>query len=381
MSRKSIYLDNASATPLHPAVFAAMKPYYSKKFYNPSATYLAAKEVKRDIEAARKLVAQWLGAQSSEIVFTAGGTEANNLAIKGVMDKHPDKNMVVSAVEHESILAPARLYDCRLAPVLPGGRLDLDALRQLINDDTVLVSIIYANNEIGTIQPLSRIAELLGDIRTDRASRGVDTPIFFHSDACQAGAYLDLHVNRLGLDLMTLNGSKIYGPKQLGALYIKRSVNLAPQIDGGGQERGVRSGTENVAGIIGFATALNRVQPNRKKEAQRIKDLSHMFIDRLIQQFPDLQINGMVQYRLPNNVHVTFPGQDNERLLIELDEAGIQCAAGSACSASSDKPSHVLSAIGLSEEEARSSIRFSLGDTTSEGDITYVVKTLKKLIS
>lgn len=371
-----IYLDYAAATPVDKQVLAAMQPYFSDQFYNPSAAYLLARQVLSDIQAARQSVAKWLGSRPAEIVFTAGGSEANNLAINGVMQKFPQANIVISTIEHESVLGPASQYKYKLTPVLPTGLIDLDKLNKSIDDKTVLVSIIYANNEIGTIQPIHQIAQLIEAIRKERSKRGNKLPLYLHTDACQAAAYLDLHVNRLGVDLMTLNGGKIYGPKQSGVLFIKTGTRLEAQILGGGQELNRRSGTENVPGIIGFYTALELVQTRRQAESKRLQDSQQFFIELLNKQIPNAVINGTLKQRLPNNVHVSFPGHDNERLMMQLEERGILCAVGSACSASSEEPSHVLKAIGLSDEDAQSSLRFSMGISTTKQDIQKTVKTL-----
>ncbi|CAN5406551.1 cysteine desulfurase NifS [soil metagenome] len=378
---KSIYLDHAAATPVAPEVLAAMHPYYSGQFYNPSATYAAAKSVASDVKAARAKVARILGTRPSEIVFTAGGTEANNLAIHGVMSQYPDANLVVSTIEHDSVLAAAKRHQVRLAAVDERGIVDTSALEQLIDERTALVSIMYANNEIGTVQPLREIARSIESIRKQRRQDGNKLPLLLHTDAAQAANYLDLHVARLGVDLMTLNGGKIYGPKQSGALYVKAGVMLSPLIDGGGQEMGLRSGTENVPGVIGFATALELSQAIRHDEVSRLQKLQADFIASLTTTVPSLRLNGSKTRRLPNNVHVTFPGIDNERLLIQLDEAGIMAAAGSACSASSELPSHVLHALGLTDQAAQSSVRFTLGRATTQHDLETVVQTLAKLLA
>ena len=362
---------------MHPKVQAAMQPYFTEEFYNPSAIYLSAKKVKRDVESARSKIAQIIGARHSEIIFTAGGTEANNLAIQGVMNQFPDANVVVSAVEHESVIAPAGRFNVCLAPVDKQGIVDLIKLEKLIDNKTILVSIIYANNEIGAIQPLRQIAQLLNQVR---ARRKGNLPLYFHTDACQAGVYLDLHIHRLGVDMMTLNGGKIYGPKQSGALYVKTGVKLQPQILGGGQESGRRSGTENVSGIVGLAAALNLVQTDRKEESLRLQKLQSLFFDLLNKEITGAVINVSTKYRLPNNVHITITGQDNERLIMALDERGILCAAGSACSASNEEPSHVLKAIGLTDKQAQSSLRFSMGQETTEADIKTTIKTLAEII-
>lgn len=377
---QAIYLDHAAATPMDALVFAAMQPYFTEQFYNPSATYMAAVGVRKDLEAARSRVAKVLGARPSEIIFTAGGTEANNLAIKGVLEQFPDSNVVVSAIEHESVLRTAHAFSCRQVPVSAQGITDIEALQAAIDDQTVLVSIMYANNEVGSIQPVHQAALLIEEIRRERRRQGNDRPLYLHTDAAQAAAYLDLHVSRLGVDLMTLNAGKIYGPKQSGVLFAASHVRFTPQILGGGQERGLRSGTENVAGAIGLATALELVQGRRPEETQRLKKLQELFFDLVEQHIPSAIINGSRKTRLPNNVHITIPGADNERLLIELDDRGILCAAGSACSASNEEPSHVLRAMGISDADAQSSLRFSMGRQTDEAAIRQTVEMLASLL-
>lgn len=371
-----VYLDYAAATPLDPAVLQAMQPYFADQFYNPSATYASAKQVRQALETARGHVAHWMGARPAEVVFTSGGTEANNLAIRGIMELFPDGNVVVSAIEHESVLAPAHNYDCREAAVTIQGLVDIPKLVKQIDDKTVLVSVMYANNEVGIIQPIRQIAQHVEDIRAARKKAGNDRPLYLHTDAAQASNYLDLHVARLGVDLMTINGGKIYGPKGSGALFVSRHVQLKPVIFGGGQERGIRSGTENVAGSIGLATALEIAQNSRHKEAARLQKLQSLFIELLAKQLPQAIINGSAKHRLPNNVHITIPGADNERLLLELEQQGILAAAGSACSASSEEPSHVLRAMGISDQDAQASLRFTMGRNTTQQDIKYVTAIL-----
>jgi cysteine desulfurase len=379
--KQIVYFDHAAATPLDPKVFTAMKPFFSVDFYNPSASYLLAQKVKQRLEKARAKVAHWLGCKASEIIFTAGGTEANNLAIKGVMDAFPGSEIITSSIEHESVHEPAALYDHKIAPVLADGTLNVPALVDLITDKTVLISVMYANNEIGTVQPIKTIASQLTLIKKQRQKDGNKLPLYLHTDAAQAANYLDLHVSRLGVDLMTLNGGKIYGPKQSGTLYIKSGVVLKPQILGGGQERGLRSGTENVGSVIGFAKALDVTQTIRKDEAERLSKLQGLFFRLLNDEIEDIIINGSRRRRLPNNVHFSIPGQDNERLLVLLDEQGIYASAGSACSASDDEPSHVLKAIGVLDDLAQASLRFSMGRSTSEADIRKAVSTLSSLVA
>lgn len=376
MSAKLIYLDYAAATPIDGRVVRAMRPYWAEEFYNPSAVYGPARQTNKALEAARTKVAHWLGAKNSEIIFTAGGTEANNLAVQGVMRQHPGSNIVVASTEHESVLAPAKQYNYREVAVHPDGKINLDDLCSKIDDKTVLVSISYANNEIGTIQPVREVARIIANERTKRTK----LPLYFHTDACQAGNYLDMHVARLGVDLMSLNGGKLYGPKQSGALYAKSGVRLEPLIFGGGQERGLRSGTENVAGVVGLATALELAQQQRHDEVARLQKLQKQFVDLLQEHLPAARFNGSLNHRLPNNIHITIPGQDNERLLIQLEAAGVLAAAGSACNASSEEPSHVLAAIGLLEKDAQSSLRFTMGRSTTANEVSRTVRTLTQLV-
>jgi cysteine desulfurase len=365
---------------MDPAVLAAMQPYFSDEFYNPSATYLAAQKTRQALEAARARVAHWMGARPSEIVFTAGGTEANNLAIRGVMEQFPEANLVVSASEHESVLATARQFASREAGVTSEGVVDVEKLRSLIDDNTALLSVMYANNEVGTIQPIRQIADVIEAVRKERHAKNIDMPIYFHTDAAQAAAYLDIHTARLGVDLLTINAGKIYGPKQVGALFVSSRLQLKAQITGGGQERNLRSGTENVAGAIGLAKALDLVQERRHAEVKRLGKLQKLFFDLVAEKLPSAVVNGARKARLPNNVHLTFPGQDNERLIFQLDEAGILCAAGSACSASTEEPSHVLKAMGISDQNAKSSLRFTMGYQTTEDDLRRTVRALSQAL-
>lgn len=373
----AIYLDYASTTPMDSLVVEAMQPYFVDKFYNPSAQYLLAKDVRQDIEQARQDIAKIIGAKSSEVIFTAGATEANNLAINGVMGQFPDKQLLVSSIEHDSVLLPAKKYRRKILAVQPSGIIDPQVVRSSITDDTVLISIMQANNEIGTVQPIKAIAEVVNIEKEERNKKGNDLPLYLHTDSAQAVNYLDTHVNRLGANLMSINGGKIYGPKQSGFLYVNTGTKINGQILGGGQERGLRSGTENVPSIIGLAKALCIVADKREQEIRRLFELRQDFIKQLHQSIPNIQINGSLKHRLPNNVHITIPGVDNERIMMELDERGIMCAVGSACSASNDEPSHVLTAIGLDDKQARSSLRFTMGRLTNQEDIKKTVFALK----
>lgn len=374
-----IYLDYAAATPVNKQVFAAAAPFYSEQFYNPSARYQPAKQVKTALQEARSTIAGWLECRSQEVLFTAGGTEANNLAIKGVMEQYPGKRCVISAVEHDSVRVPAQRYRATSIAVTEDGIVTTAALEQAIDEETVLVSVMYANNEIGSIQPLRKVAAMLQNIRRQRIENGNELPLYFHTDACQAPNYLDLHVNNLGVDMMTLNGGKIYGFKQSGCLYVHRRTALTPIIGGGGQEGGLRSGTENVAQAVGLAAAIDRSQRRQADESTRIKALQSLFIDQLEKSFKDCFINGSRKHRLPNNVHVTFPGQHNEMVLLKLEQHDIFAAAGSACSADDhEKPSYALEAIGRTAADAQASIRFSLGEQTTKKDIIKTLDALKQ---
>ncbi len=365
---------------MSPTVLAAMQPYFTELFYNPSATYLPAKEVRRELQVARANVAELLGAKPQEIFFVPGGTEGNNLAIQGVLRAFPNSSVTISAVEHDSVRYTAEKFNCFVALVDKQGRVDVANLRQKISSTTVLVSVMYANNEVGTVQPIRLIASLVNEIRAERKKEGNSLPLYFHTDACQAANYLDLHVSRLGVDLMTLGGSKIYGPKQTGVLYVSSRVTLEPLLYGGGQERGLRSGTENVAGAIGFATALVEAQRMQPDEHKRLSSLQGQCIAGLKEISDKCVVNGSLRYRLPNNVHVTFPGVQNETLLLQLEQAGFLAAAGSACSASHDEPSHVLKAMGSSDADAQASLRFTFGRSTTAQQVDDLLAVLRRIL-
>ena len=376
---KKIYLDYAAASPARPEVQEAMRPYFSDNFYNPSATYLAGRAARQDLSEQRAKVARLLGARPAEIIFTAGATEANNLAVQGAMRQFPESEALVSSIEHESVLAPAALFNHKLIPVDEHGQIILNKLSNLISDKTVLVSVMLVNNEIGVIQPLREIGSLIKDVIDQRRTKGNKRPLYLHTDAAQAANYLDLHVSRLGVDLMSLNGGKIYGPKQSGCLYVRAGVELAPLIAGGGQEFGFRSGTENPAAAAGFAAALDIAVTRRAAEFKRLTGLRLEFETALITSVPKAVINGSPRRRAPHITSLTIENTDNERLMFELDERGVECAIGSACSASSDESSHVLKAIGLTEDQVRSTLRFSFGETTTKAGLERTVRELVRL--
>lgn len=378
---KPIYLDYAAGTPLDERVLEKMGPYFSGKFHNPSAAYLAARAAKNDLEAARAAIAGLLGAKKPEIIFTAGATEANNLAIQGVMRRFPMAEALVSAIEHESVLAPARLFKHRQVPVSKAGLVETAALKKKITHHTALISIGLVNNELGTIQPLREIAQAIEEVRNQRRNAGIELPLYLHTDAAQAGNFLALQVVRLGVDLMSINGGKVYGPKQSGALYVRAGTQLWPLVLGGGQEQGMRSGTENVAGNVGLAEAFSLAQQMREKEAKRTTGLRDNFATKLQKIIDNTLINSPKKQSAPHILSISFPGTDNERLMMELDERGIQCAVGSACSASLEEPSHVLTAIGLPPDLIRSTLRFSLGRQTNEEDLRYAGEVLAELVA
>ncbi len=380
-SKQPVYLDFAAASPMSDKVLESMKPFSQELFYNPSALYAGARDAHAVLEDARKSVAQTIGARPSEITFTSGGSESANLAIHGVMQSYPDGEIVISAVEHDAVRRPAALYACHVAQVDAHGRVKMPQLEKLITDSTVLISVMYANNEVGTVQPIAELVACVARFRAQRRQQKNRRPLYLHVDACQAPQYLDVNVARLGVDLMTLNGGKMYGPKQSGVLYHRIGIELVPQIRGGGQEYGLRSGTENVAACVGFATALTQAVKCRAESMKQVSEMAQYFRSQLAANFENVVFNGHPKLRAPHIVHVTFPGSDNERMLFSLDDQGVYTAAGSACSASSVEPSHVLAAMGFDEALIRASLRFSLGVSTTRQDIDAAITALKIAIS
>lgn len=380
MSAPIGYFDYAAATPLDKNVIASMLPVMNGQFFNPSSSHKLGRAAKAELDLQRKKAAELLGVKPINIVFTAGASEANNLAISGVMQAHPNGNVIVSAVEHESVMAVSQKYDVRVAPVDERGLVILEELEKLIDEQTALVSVMYANNEVGTIQPLRRISQMLEVVRATRKDHKNTQPIYLHTDATQAVNYLDVHAHRLGVDLMTIGGGKIYGPKQTGLLCVLGGISLTPQVYGGGQEWGYRSGTENLAQITGLVQAMAQSQALRNTEVDRLRILQHQTIKRIRVLSPEIIVNGHLKHRLPNNIHVTLPGYDNERLIMQLEEMGVYVAAGSACAASSDRPSHVLRAMGLSDEAAQSSLRITMGRGTDENSVELLCSSIAELL-
>jgi cysteine desulfurase len=366
---RPIYLDYAAATPLDGRVFDAMKPFFKEEFYNPSSSYLAAKAVKQALEDARARVAHWLGAKPTEVIFTAGATDSINLAIQGVMRRFPDAKVAVSAVEHEAVLACAKRFNHTIIPVTHDGTVNMAALKKVIDDTTVLISILAANNEVGTIQPLKEVAAILAEVRKLRQLKNNRLPLYLHTDASQGGLYLDLHTSRLGVDLLTLNGGKMHGPKQTGVLFVKTGIQLDPIVVGGGQEGGLRSGTENVAGNVGLATALDIAQSERKEAIAKTAAMRDELQRLITAALPTTIVNGNLKKRLPNNLHLSWPGVDGERLLMLLDENGVMASTGSACAANKQTASHVLIACGLDESTVQGSLRLTLGRKTTPDQV------------
>lgn len=370
IDQNSIYLDYAAATPLDPRVRLAMEPYWQEDFYNPSSPYMAGRAIRQDIEAARARVAHWLGARANEITFTAGATESINIAIHGVMQQFSQAGMVTLGTEHDAVLRSAAMYKHALAPVKATGAVDMDALESLLGEDVVLLSIAYANNELGTIQPLPRISQVVQKVRRARQAKGNTLPLYIHADASQAAGFLDLHATRLGVDLLTLNGAKMYGPKQTGILFIKAGTQLRSPFTGGGQEGGVRSGTENVAGLVGLATALDLAQEDRREAHAKYQALRDELQRRIVAELPDTVVNGDQKHRLPNSLHLSWQGVDGERLVMWLDEHGVMAATGSACAANKQTVSHVLVACGMEDSLMQGSLRLTVGALTTPEDIS-----------
>ena len=371
-----IYLDYAATTPVDPKVLKAMLPYLKKEFGNPSSIYNFGQRALGAIDQARQTVADFLGCSASEIVFTGSATEADNLAIFGVIKaaKISRPHIITSQIEHHAVLEPCHELEKQgvevtYLPVDKEGLVRVSDIKKAIKENTVLVSIMYANNEIGTCQPIVEISKVL-------------TPkILFHTDAVQAVNYLDCDVKKLGVDLLTLSSHKIYGPKGVGALFVKKGTKISPLIHGGGHEAGLRSGTENVAGIVGLSQALKEIQdPKIKIQNIKTKHLRDKIIKTILKIIPDARLNGSSLQRLPNNVNLSFKGAEGEAIVIALDQKSIAVSTGSACSSKTLEPSHVLLALGFSEEEAHGSLRITLGRYTTQKEIEKFFKVLPPII-
>ncbi len=373
-----VYLDNAATTPVDIEVVKAMEPYYKEKFANPSAVYTIAQEVKRDIEDAREKIAKFLNCSSSEIVFTGGGTEADNLAIKGIAFANQDKgkHIITSSIEHHAVLNTCKYlesagFSVTYLPVDKYGMVDISDFKKAIRKDTILASIMYANNEIGTIEPIKELAQI-----------AKENDIYFHTDAVQAAGKIKLNVKDLGVDLLSISAHKFYGPKGTGALYVRKGTKIYPVIHGGHHEKNRRAGTENVAGIIGMGKAaeLSMEFLSDVSNIKRIKNLRDKLEKEIMDRIPDVIVNGPPEKRIDNVLNICIKYIEGESMLIHLDFEGICASSGSACTSGSLEPSHVLLAIGLSHEVAHGSIRFSFGKYNTEEDVKKVIEVLPGIV-
>jgi cysteine desulfurase len=360
-----IYLDHAAATPIDSRVLDVMQPYFSDLFYNPSSPYAPAVSVRHAYEDAKHVLAKSIGAKPDELVMTAGATESINLAFAAVTG-----HVIVPSIEHHAVLAAAKQHKHTIVDVDERGFVSPETIKAAMTPDTQLVSVAIANNELGTIQPIRDIAAVISNERSRRISHGDTTPIYLHADASQGIGQIDSNVARMGIDMMTVNSGKIYGPKQVGFLWAASHVRLNPLIVGGGQERGLRSGTENVAGTIGFAKALELAVEHRTFESKRLSELRDILQNELVAAFPLAQVSGHPKHRLAGHLHIAFPGIDGERMVFELENKGVLVATGSACAANKGTRSHVLTAIGLSSELADGSMRLTLGHASNKANIT-----------
>ncbi|MBI5369885.1 aminotransferase class V-fold PLP-dependent enzyme [Candidatus Uhrbacteria bacterium] len=381
----SVYLDHAATTPLDPRVLEVMLPYLKDRFGNPSSFHTLGKQAKDAIDEARSSIAEILGARPDELLFTSSGTESDNLAVLGYAraNQKTGKHLITSLIEHHAVLEAVMHLEKKegfqvtyLSPDKE-GLITPEQVARALREDTILVSIMAANNEIGTIQPISEIGNVIQKFRQEK---GRAWPVF-HTDACQATGFFPLNVEKLHVDLLTINGSKMYGPKGVGVLYVKRGIKLQPLLFGGPQERGLRPGTEHVAGIVGMARAFELVQGDLQHESERLIPLRDELIEGIIKTIPKVRLNGHRTKRLPNNVNISFMDIEGEALLLYLDAAGIFSSTGSACTSASLDPSHVILALGMPYEVAHGSLRFTLGHATTKEDIAYVLETLPPLVA
>jgi cysteine desulfurase len=369
-----VYLDYAATTPTHPDVVKAMLPYFTDNFGNPSSIYASGQNTKDAVGSARKNVADFIGARSEEIVFTSGGTEADNLALEGIAfaNERKGNHIITSAIEHHAVLNTCKFLEDRgfevtYLPVNEFGIVDPNDVFNAITSKTILISIMYANNEIGTIEPIAEIGQI-----------SKQAGVCFHTDAVQAVGHIPIEVDSLGVDLLSMSAHKLYGPKGIGALYVKKGTKIIPLLHGGEQEAGRRASTENVPGIVGFGKAIEIAQLEMDQEAIRLTKLRDKLIEQIMEQIDHTHLNGQ---RLPNNVNISIEYAEGESLCLLLDMQGIYAATGSACSSSQLEASHVLLAIGLSHELAHSSLRFSMGKWSSEQDIERVLEVLPPIVA
>ena len=377
-----VYLDHAGTTPMDSQVLEAMLPYFSGSYGNPSSLHAVGQEARYGLDQARDRVAAVLNCRSREVVFTGSGTEADNAAIFGVATalQETGNHIITSSAEHHAVLHTCQHletlgFEVTYLPVDADGMIQPEAVYRAMTERTTLISIMYANNEIGTINPISEISRVV----RQRAGE-LERTIAFHTDAVQAAGYLDLDVSRLGVDLLSLSGHKIYGPKGTGVLFIRRGIPILPLILGGGQERERRSGTENIPGIVGLSVALQAANERREETGSHCQGLRDRIIDHIGANISGSRLNGHPTERLPNNVNFSFQGVEGEPILLGLDMAGIAASSGSACSSGSLEPSHVLLALGQSAELARGSLRLTLGKNNTEEEIDYLLQKLTALV-
>jgi len=373
---KNIYFDHAATTPVNPEVLEAMIPFFTAKFGNPSTIYSYGRESKKYVEDARDKVAKALGAQSKEIFFTGSGTEADNWAIKGTAyaNRKKGNHIITTSIEHHAVLHACNYlekegFEVTYLPVDKDGLVDPEQVREAIKPETILISIMYANNEIGTIQSISEI----GQIAKEKG-------ILFHTDAVQAVGNIDVNVENLNVDLLSLAAHKFYGPKGVGALYIRRGTKITPFMHGGAQERGRRASTENVPGIVGLGKAIEMATVNLEENIKYVKGLRERIIDEVLSTIPYVRLNGHREKRLPGNVNFSFEFIEGESLLLMLDMKGIAASSGSACTSGSLDPSHVLLAIGLSHEIAHGSLRISIGPENTNEEVDYLLDVLPEIV-
>jgi cysteine desulfurase len=368
-----IYLDNAATTQIHEDVLVAMLPYLKEQYGNPSSLHRYGRVAHKAVEKARKQIATLINAEPSEILLTSGGTESNNTALYGIVQKRPHSRIITSSIEHDAILEPCKKlekdgFDIVYLPVDNHGLVDVSLLKNTLSDNTCLVSIMFGNNEVGTLEPIAEIAHLCNSQN-----------IPFHTDAVQAVGKISIDVKKLGVDLLSISSHKINGPKGIGALYVRKGLDINPIILGGGQEHGLRSGTENVANIVGFGKACEFTHTNLSDNIYLMKKLQGNLVSKILKEIPGVTLNGHPEDRLPNNAHFTFLGVSGEDLIIKLDEHGIAASTGSACSIHTQKASHVLQSMGFSHEQITGSLRLTIGLFNTMQEIDQTVSILKKI--
>jgi len=388
---KKVYLDYAATTPVDPRVKKFIQKYFTNIFGNTHSIHTAGQLAYQEVEKSRSFIAKMLNCEPEEIIFTSGGTESNNTAIKGVFFSQRKYNkklhFITSTIEHHAVLEPLKFLEenfkdeveISYVPVEENGIINVDKLFSYIKDNTIFISIMHANNEIGTIQPIEEIGKRLYVLNEQRKKEN-KPKIYFHTDAVQTFCHIEVDVKKLNVDLLSISGHKFYAPKGVGVLYVKKGTKIEPLLHGGGHECGLRSSTVNVTGIVGLHKAAEIAKNEMEEENEKIKVLRDKLLDRILKTIPDVVVNGDLEKRLVNNLNISVAGIESESVLIALDRKGIYISSGSACSSGSLEPSHVLLAIGRDSVLSRGSLRFTLGRFTKEEDIDYVLKVLPKVI-